>query len=126
MRHDLNFLLSTLTGNTNVNMYDDLGIPSTMVRIPKFNISDVIAGGPDTPHPMFIVDGEVKNEIFIGKYMASLFKDRAYSLPNKIPANNLSFRKAREVCFDFPEYIYRPKSKVYQFLSKFTCTQKYE
>ena len=42
---------------SNTVLYDDMGLPSFMVRIPKFKISDVITGGSDAVHPAFIVDG---------------------------------------------------------------------
>ncbi len=42
-----------------------LGPPSVMYKIPKFNLSDVIPGAPDTPHPMCIINGEVKDAIYV-------------------------------------------------------------
>jgi hypothetical protein len=46
-------------------LLDDKGLPSVMVRIPKFKISDVIAGGSDSTHPAFIVNGNEVPEIYI-------------------------------------------------------------
>ena len=90
----LNLSLETLTGGKNTLIRDDLNVPSLMVRIPRFNIGDVITGGPDTPHPMFIIDGDVKDEIFIGKHLAYINKERAYSLAGKDPANYLTLKDA--------------------------------
>lgn len=36
---------------TNDILYDDKGLPSVMVKIPKFKISQVIPGGADSVHP---------------------------------------------------------------------------
>lgn len=44
----------------NTVLFDDKGLPSIMVRIPKFKISDVIPGGSTATHPAFIVNGVEK------------------------------------------------------------------
>jgi hypothetical protein len=86
------------SGGKNTVLYDDLGQPSIMVRIPKFLLSDVIAGAPSTPHPAFIVNGVTKNEIFISKYQCVIQNGRAYSLPGQDPAVNLNFDAAFNAC----------------------------
>ena len=48
-------------------IYDNAGRPSIMVPVPKFNLSEVIAGAPDTPHPAFMVGGKEINEVWISK-----------------------------------------------------------
>lgn len=73
------------TDGKNTVMYDDKGNPSIMVCIPRFNLSDVIDGAPDTPHPAFIVDDVVKNEIWISKFQNIVRDNRAYSLPGMDP-----------------------------------------
>ena len=70
----------------NTVIYDDLGLPSVMVRIPKFRICDVIEGGSDAVHPAFIVDGREVPEIFVSKYSNVVIENRAYSLPARDPA----------------------------------------
>lgn len=86
------------TGGRNTVMYDNQGNPSVMVRIPKFNLSDVIDGAPNTPHPAFIVDGVVKSEIWISKYLNIVQNGLAYSLPGQDPANSLTFDAAKTAC----------------------------
>ncbi|AZF90200.1 MAG: hypothetical protein BPH100C_137 [Phage 5P_2] len=80
------------SGGKNTVLYDDLGQPSIMVRIPKFLLSDVIAGAPSTPHPAFIVNGVTKNEIFISKYQCVIQNGRAYSLPGAGSRSQLKLR----------------------------------
>ena len=43
------------TGGKNTVLFDDLGNPSIMVRIPKFKISDVIEGGSNSVHPALLL-----------------------------------------------------------------------
>jgi len=68
--------IEAASGGKNTVLYDDMGQPSVMVRIPKFNLSDVITGAPATPHPAFIVNGVTKNEIFIAKYQCVIQNSR--------------------------------------------------
>lgn len=86
------------TGGKNTVLFDDLGNPSIMVRIPKFKISDVIAGGSNSVHPAFIVNGVEQDEIFISKYQNIVKDGRAYSLPMQDPAASLDFDTARKAC----------------------------
>lgn len=79
----------------NTIILDDKGMPSFMVRIPKFKISDVIDGGTQDVHPAFIVDGVHKKEILISKYQNIVKNDRAYSLPLMDPATSMSFDQAK-------------------------------
>ena len=77
---------------------DDAGIPSVMVRIPKFLISDVIAGGSDTVHPAFIVNGQEVDAIYISKFQNVLHDGRAYSLPLENPHAEIGFEAAQNAC----------------------------
>ena len=82
------------TGGKNTVMYDDLGNPSVMVFVPRFNLSDVITGAPNTPHPAFIVDGVVKDGIWISKYQNVIKDGRAYSLPGVAPGHSMTIDAA--------------------------------
>lgn len=82
----------------NTVLYDDMGYPSIMVVVPKFNLSTIDAGWPATPHPAFIVNGVTKNQIYIGKYQASLHDSRAVSMPGVIPAVSINFDNSRTPC----------------------------
>ena len=82
----------------NVLLYDDKDLPSVMVYIPKFKLSEVITGGADTYHPAFIINGSVVDGIYISKYQNVVENGRAYSLPGKDPANNMTWDTARGYC----------------------------
>jgi sulfatase modifying factor 1 len=89
-------LKATCPGNDII--LDDKGLPSVMVRIPKFKISDVITGGSDSTHPAFLVNGIEVPEIYISKYQNVVHNGRAYSLPGEDPANNMTWDTARGYC----------------------------
>lgn len=90
-------LKATCPGND--ILLDDKGLPSVMVRIPKFKISDVIAGGSDSIHPAFIVNGVEVPEIYISKFQNVIGPNgRAYSLPGEDPKASLNFDAARTAC----------------------------
>lgn len=71
---------------TNKIILDDLGFPSIMVEFDSFKDS-----------PMYKVKGKIYPRVFIGKYEASVFHGRAYSLPNVDPATNIDSDRAREL-----------------------------
>ncbi|MEG1560128.1 MAG: SUMF1/EgtB/PvdO family nonheme iron enzyme [Clostridia bacterium] len=77
---------------------DNIGMPSVMVYIPKFKISDVIAGGSNSVHPAFIVNGVEKAGIYISKYQNKVVNERAYSLPAEDPAVIINFDTASSIC----------------------------
>lgn len=90
-------LKATCPGND--ILLDDKGLPSVMVRIPKFKISDVIAGGSNNTHPAFIVNGVEVPEIYISKFQNVIGPNgRAYSLPGEDPKASLNFDAARTAC----------------------------
>ena len=82
------------TGGKNTVMYDDKGNPSIMVAIPRFNIADVIDGGPNDPHPAFIVNGVTKDMIYVSKFQNIVHDSRAYSLPGQDPTTSVDFDQA--------------------------------
>ena len=90
--------VESATGGKNTVLFDDLGNPSIMVRIPKFNISDVITGGSNSVHPAFIVNGVEYDEIYISKYQNVVVNDRAYSLPMQDPKAYITFDQAKTAC----------------------------
>lgn len=99
-KDDYKKYVETVSGGTNTVIYDDKGNPSVMVAIPRFNLSDVIDGAPDTPHPAFIVRGEVKDVIYVSKYLNSVIDGRAVSLPNVAPKTNITYGTAQMFCAD--------------------------
>ncbi|MEA5008210.1 SUMF1/EgtB/PvdO family nonheme iron enzyme [Clostridium tyrobutyricum] len=87
------------TGGKNTVMHDDKGYPSIMVCIPKFYLDEVIDGAPHIAHPAFIVNGVEKPYIYISKYQACVVDGRAYSLPGRDPAQNITFDQALSYCY---------------------------
>jgi len=87
------------TGGRNTVIYDDQGNPSVMYRLPKFNLDDVVDTWPNEPHPAFIVNGVVKDELFISKYQNIIKNSRAYSIPNQDPETYVDFDEARAASF---------------------------
>lgn len=82
----------------NVILTDDKGLPSVMVYIPKFKMSDVITDGTDSTHPAFIVDGVEKSGIYISKFQNVAYNSRAYSLPGEDPRASINADTARTYC----------------------------
>ena len=93
----LKLAVETVHPNNTV-LLDDMGMPSVMVRIPKFKISDVIEGGAAITHPAFIVDGVEVPEILISKYPNIVMNERAYSLPMRDPRAYVTFDQAKQYC----------------------------
>ena len=92
------FALEAASGGKNTLIFDDLGIPSVMVRIPRFNWADVVDGGEDKPCSAFMVDGDLLDYIYISKYHNVIENGRAYSLPGRDPAHTITIDDAREAC----------------------------
>lgn len=90
--------LEAASGGKNTIITDDLGIPSVMVRIPKFKISDIVAGGAAETHPAFIVDDIELDEVYISKYQNVVENGRAYSLAGRDPAVYVTADQANQYC----------------------------
>ena len=90
--------LEAASGGKNTLLFDDLGRPSVMVRMPMFLWSDVLDGAPEEPCSAFIVGGKVLDEIYVSKYLNVIEYGRAYSLPGRDPAHTLTIDDAREAC----------------------------
>ena len=109
---DFDAAVRLLSGGTNVAIYNDLGLPSIYVRRDKGAISDVVDGGPSTTHYAFIVNGAEIPAFYMGKYLATVYKGRALSLPfqdpaagsvaaadrGSAPSNSVSFDNAKIWC----------------------------
>jgi hypothetical protein len=90
--------LLAATGGKQVIKYNANGDPLVMVRIPKFNLEDIDPSLGTGPHPAFIVNGIVKNEIYIGAYQAILEKGCAISIPGQSPKVSLDFDASKAAC----------------------------
>lgn len=83
---------------TNEILLDDKGLPSVMVKIPKFTIGELLGTSDTTVHPAFKVNGEEKSCIYISKFQNIVVNDRAYSLPNVDPKAGLNYDQAKTYC----------------------------
>lgn len=94
---DMGFCVQNLQPNNKV-ILDDKGLPSIMVGIPKFKISDVISGASDTIHPAFRVGGVEKDVVWVSKFQNIVMGDRAYSLAGQDPANGYTADEEMAFC----------------------------
>jgi hypothetical protein len=93
----LNSILAA-SGAKQVVKYNVNGDPCVFTRIPKFNLEDIAPSLGIGPHPAFIVNGVVKNEILIGTYQAIVEKGCAISIPGQSPKVNIDFDTAKAAC----------------------------
>lgn len=98
MQYDLAEFALKMVAPNNKLIYDDKGIPSVMVYVPKMKMKDLIAGGSDSVHPAFIVDGVEVDGIWISKYQNIVNNGRAYSLPGVDPGASVTWDTARGYC----------------------------
>ena len=71
-------------------LYDDKGLPSIMVKIPKMTYAELGLGASTATFPAFIVNGSEVDAIYISKYPCIVNNGRAYSLPGVGPGNNMN------------------------------------
>lgn len=90
--------LEAASGGRNTLLFDDLGLPSVMVRIPMFLWSDVLEGAPEEPCSAFVVGGRVLEEIYISKYLNVVRYGRGYSLPGRNPAAMYTRDEMKRLC----------------------------
>jgi len=90
--------LEAASGGKNTLLFDDIGLPSVMVRIPMFRWSDVFEDGAEEPCSAFVVGGKTLDSIYISKYLNVVEHGRAYSLPGRNPASMYELDEAREIC----------------------------
>jgi len=95
---DLSSLALASAFPTNKILTDDKGLPSVMVYVPKFKMSEVISGATDSIHPAFIVNGVEIDGIYISKYQNVAYNSRAYSLPGEDPKASINADTARTYC----------------------------
>ncbi|NLO47097.1 MAG: hypothetical protein GX111_02060 [Clostridiales bacterium] len=92
------FALEAASGGKNTLLFDDLGLPSVMVRIPMFLWSDVLEGAPEEPCSAFVIDGKVHESIYISKYLNVIEHGRGYSLPGRNPASMYTRDEMKAAC----------------------------
>ncbi len=79
-------------------LYDDTGMPSVMVKIPKMTYSQLGMGESTAVHPAFIVNGTEIDAIYISKYQNIVQNGRAYSLPGQDPKTSITLDAAIQAC----------------------------
>lgn len=67
-------------------LYDDRGMPSVMVKIPKMTWAQLGVGDSTEVFPAFIVNGQVVDALYFPKYENIIQNNRGYSLPARNPA----------------------------------------
>ena len=83
---------------SNEILYDDKGLPSIMVKIPKATYADLGLGSSTATFPAFIVNGQEVDAIYISKYQNVVQNGRAYSLPGQDPKATISFDTSLSAC----------------------------
>lgn len=97
---DLSALALKAVCPSNEILYDDLGMPSIMVKIPKMTYADLGLGTSTATFPAFIVNGQEVDAIYISKYQNIVQNGRAYSLPGQDPKTSINFDTALKACTD--------------------------
>ena len=97
---DLSNLALKAVCPSNELLFDDKGLPSIMVRIPKMTYAELGLGASTATFPAFIVNGSEVDEIFISKYLNIVQNGRAYSLPGQDPKTSINFDQALKACTD--------------------------
>lgn len=97
----------------NVVVMDKNGLPSIMVKFTR---------KPDAKpiHPMFLIGGEVYDEIFISKYKNCIINGLAYSLPMQKPATHVTLEEAEKTCFDKGEGWHLMTAMEHGFLANYS------
>lgn len=95
---DLSMLAFKAIAPNNDVLYDDVGLPSFMVRIPKMTYAELGLGDSTDVFPAFIVNGQEVPEIYISKYQNCVYGGRAYSLPGRAPQINITLDTAVSRC----------------------------
>ena len=98
MFDDMKLAVEALSGGKNTVVFDDLGMPSIMVILPKMLSSDVITGATQTVHPAFMLDNAEQAKVAISKYQNIVVNSRAYSLPMQDPKASITFDSALAAC----------------------------
>lgn len=59
---DMKLAVEALSGGKNTVLFDDIGMPSIMVVLPKMISNALITGATETVHPGFVLDGVEKEK----------------------------------------------------------------
>ena len=95
---DLTNLAVQMIAPSNKVILDETELPSVMVYIPKFKLSEVLNTADTSIHPAFIVNGHEIDGFWCSKYQNCVHSGVAYSLPAQDPANSINFDNSRARC----------------------------
>lgn len=95
---DLAALALKMACPTNEIIYDDKGMPSVMVKLPKKTYAELGLGSSTAVHPAWIVNGVEVDAIYISKFQNVVINGRAYSLPGQDPRASIDFDTALAAC----------------------------
>lgn len=90
--------LEALSGGRNTVVFDDLKLPSVMVRVPAFAVETVDTDLGTGIHPAFVVNTVAQSNFKVGMYNSFVYGSRAYSLPYKDPTCSLDFDASLNMC----------------------------
>lgn len=90
--------LKVSCGANNELLYDNVNMPSVMVKIPKMTYAQLGLGDSNATFPAFIVNGTEVDAIWISKYQNVVHEGRAYSLPGQDPATYINWDQAANAC----------------------------
>lgn len=94
----LKYMTEMMSGGRNTIILDDMGQPSVMVKIPKFNLNEIDPAWPTVVHPAFIAHNVEKDFIYISKYQNIVENERAYSKAGEAPRTYVTFDQAANYC----------------------------
>lgn len=98
---DLKLAVENMTGGANTVLLDDIGMPSIVCALPRMRICDLYQGSTDeSTHPAWVVDGTIKEVVYVSKYMNFVAHGRAYSLPMKDPHIFAPFEECIGFCLN--------------------------
>lgn len=84
-----------LSDGENTVLFDDHGVPSVMMRFSMLRTCDLLQDTSNpSPHPAFRLGRRILPEIWVGKYLASLWQGYPASLPLAQPHRCLRFDDA--------------------------------
>lgn len=95
---DLVGLALKATCPNNEVLFDDKGLPSIMVKIPKMTYAQLGLGSSPAIHPAFIVNGQEVDAVYLSKYQNIVQNGRAYSLPGQDPKATIYGSDALAAC----------------------------
>lgn len=97
---EMKICVENMTGGANTVLLDDEGMPSIMVGLPKMRLCDLYGGDDESIHPAWVVDGAIKEMIYVSKYMNFVARGRAYSLPMRDPHVFFTFDDGVRFCLN--------------------------